>query len=480
MSVDPPNRYDRPGGGKEYRHPLTGEVFDSVTSALDIFDKGGLKIWSAMVAAEAAFEYLPQLVASILVPVCGNTFNRCYEKHGRQNRCERCPCGKCEKCVYRHLAWMHQAESGRRADEGTECHSAINHWIVSGGDVPSMRAEVQPYFATFLRFVEDYGLTPGPGGSWEQTEATLLNREHMYAGTSDAAIWIRPGRPLADELLAALGRTTPSLVRTDYKTREKPEERLYNDMPLQGVAYEHCPTVMLPNGEEHPAPSTAARMVLQLRPASYTFKPMVSGEDEFQVFLGLLRAYRWTLYKGGKRAFGFDAVLPAAVAYEEATDALLVGGQVRTIEDVDALGAVAEPPPDDDLDPWGEATASLPDEPWAGELPEPIPDDDDPWGPGTGSFAGQPQWGVNLDTPLADLPGALVEKAGLDTAGGPARKTAAKKAPAKTVTAKKTPAKKATGGVLAAPSTPPRMDRGNDRWPVGVPHTHLLDEQIPF
>lgn len=311
--AEPANRHTNPAGGKYYKHPVTGEVFDSITTVLDLVDKDKLKIWSAGLAADMAFEHLPQLLASVLVPECGNTYNRCYTKHGRDGHCERCPCGECQKCWHRRLAWKHGAESARRSQEGTELHEAANQWIVGGGTEVTLRPEVRPYMDSFLQWVQDYGLVPnntgfGPG-SWDQTECTLLNRDLMVAGTSDAAVWINPGTPKADLLLLQLG-LDKALVRVDYKTREKPDEKLYYDMPLQGVAYESCTIAMLPDGSEHPAPRTDVRMLLQLRPGDpadpavprYSFKTMLTDSGTLEAFKGVLVCYRW-IHGAGKSPF---------------------------------------------------------------------------------------------------------------------------------------------------------------------------------
>ena len=336
--AEPANRHDLPGGGKYYRHPVTDEVFDSVTTVLDSWDKDGLKIWAGMVAAEEAIDVFPLIMAAALVPECGNTFNRCYTKHGRDGQCERCPCGRCTRCLYRRIAWRHEAESRRRAAEGTEIHEAIAHWVVSGGERISMRPEVAPYFDRFLQWTADYGLTPNRpdgSGSWEQVEATAINREHMYAGTTDAVIWLSADRsPKAAEMVYRLRglEEVHALVRVDWKSREKPEEALYNDMALQGVAYERTTHLLLPNGQEVPTKRTHARMVLQLRPdpppgykkkikandPGYTFLPMAHGkEDEaFAAFLGLLAAHRWRTQFGDAKAFELQP-LPADLAPPE-------------------------------------------------------------------------------------------------------------------------------------------------------------------
>jgi hypothetical protein len=321
---EPANRRTDDAGGKYYVHPTTGERFDSVTTILDLVDKAALKYWAARLAADMALEHLPQLVASTLVEPCGNTHNRCYQKHGHQATCERCPCGECSNCWHRRLSHKHTLESRRRADEGTEVHGAIHHWITSGGQVINLTDRAKPYFASFLAWVNDYGLHPNgqPGqGDWDQLEVTLLNREHGYAGTSDGAIWLRQGRtPAASTVVQRLALTTGVnadryLVRVDYKTREKPDELLFADMPLQAVAYERCETAMLADGREFPAQKTAARAVLQLRPDDYSFKLMLTDDDAFAAFCGVVTAYRW-INGPGKTAFNIDAWAPTFAGIE--------------------------------------------------------------------------------------------------------------------------------------------------------------------
>jgi hypothetical protein len=322
--AEPANRESNPAGGKFYVHPVTKERFTSVTTVCDLADKAALKQWAANLAARHAIDNLPMLLAAGLVPVCGNTDNRCYTKHGRENRCPRCPCGRCETCWYRRLRFRHSAESKRRADEGHAVHEAINAWVSQGGLLINLPPEAQIYFDQFLAFTRDYGLTPRADtnpGSWEQTEATMLNRKHMYAGTSDGAIWLRRGAAAAaDAKLDLLGRDE-ALIRVDYKTREKTDGTMFYDHAWQGEAYENCDVVMLPDGTELPAPKTHARAILQLHPEGYIFK-LMDPTGAFEAFLGILAAYRW-IEERGKTVFAEQAAsfhprpiaVPAAPAH---------------------------------------------------------------------------------------------------------------------------------------------------------------------
>lgn len=433
---EPANRYDAPGGGKLYRHPVTNEEFTSVTTPLDWWDKEGLLQWATGLSAEMALDYTPLLLNAGLMVDCGNTFNRCYSKHGRENQCERCPCGQCGRCLQRRIQWVHKAESSRRAQEGTELHAAVNHWVLTGGDRVTMRDEVVPYFVTFQQWVADYGLTPS---SWEQSEVTVINRQHRYAGTSDAAVRFRAeDGEMSLALVKRLRDRIPgidadALIRIDYKTREKPTESLHNDMPLQGEAYERCDTVMLPDGSEHPAPKTHARYLLQIRPDGYTFKPMVSGDRVFGVFLGLLEAYRWANEQGGKRAF--DVTMPwlNPAPFQEQVKA-----QIDTQVQQSVAGMAAEAVP---------ALAAAPD---------------------------RARLTTHAKQALDSL-AAVRAAAGFTTPPPPP--PPAKKAPAKKTAAKKTAA-------AALPAGNPTMDflrkGGASAWPAGQPDLTAFDDEIPF
>lgn len=442
--AEPANRKDRPGGGKYYEHPTTGEKFDSVTTILDLIDKMALKIWAGMVAADFAVDHLPQLLAAQLVPECGNTFNRCYSKHGPNVRCERCPCGDCDRCWWRRVAWRHEYESKRRAQEGTEVHEAIDFWIASGGRVMSIRPEVQPYFDSFLQFARDYGLQPNnqPGvrGSWEQTEVTLLNREYMYAGTSDGAIHLTRTTTGSAEIVDRLGGGKGALVRLDYKSREKEDERLYYDMPLQGVAYERARIALLRDGREVQAPQTDGRAILQLRPGGYSFKLMLSDDDVFVAFLGVLTAYRW-INGPGKKPFDLEHF-----PVQEATMVRAVE-TVRTILDAEVVepatheGPEREPTAAEVVGIFREEI-SLP--PW--DLPDPVA-------------------AFTSTEPVPDLPD-------LPPIPPPAKKAAKKAAAKVSATQDADPFALAGGATLASMSA--------STFKPGPRQSSLLDEEIPF
>lgn len=484
--AEPANRKTNTAGGKYYVHPVTEERFDSVTTALDVIGKAALKIWAGMVAADMAFDLLPQMSVSLLEPVCGNTNNRCYQKHGRAATCERCPCGRCEPCIWRRIAWRHSAESSRRAQEGTELHEAVQLWVTTGGTVPSVRPEVLPYWTQFLRFVEDYGLTPK---SWHASEITMINREHMYAGTSDAVIeFVRGMTRLADEVCDLFGPfCNRVLVRIDWKTREKGDERLYDDMPLQMVAYDRCTVGMLPNGEEYVLPMSELSAILQLRPESYSFKPAVTDDLTFATFLRSLEIYRW-IGGEGKRAFDLEAVRESIQARQ--SSAVRVIADVFDAQPVDEDGNIVVELPEQPLgDLLGEVLglaeqvvtqhfdAPTFDDPWSATTEAP-PDADPPWDLEPAETVTVP----NVDYNDPTWPGGSTQPAGsladLKAHGGanpakpPAKKTA-KRAPAKkSATAKADPFALAQTGSATLASL--------QDFDPGRPDPSALGDEIPF
>lgn len=383
--AEPANRKTSSSGGKYYIHPITEEKFDSVTTALDVVGKAALKIWAGMVAADMAFDILPQMTVSMLEPLCNNTFNRCYQKHGRAATCERCPCGKCEKCIWRRIAWRHEAESARRAQEGTEAHEAIKFWVTSGGKEVSLRQEVAPFWASFLQFVADYGLKPE---DWLANEITAINREHRYAGTADAVITIRRERSaLAAEVCDLVGPLcTEIIVRVDWKSREKGDERLYDDMPMQLVAYDRCTVGMLPNGDEWEVPKADICAIVQLRPGEYSFKPAVTDDVTFSMFLHALSLYRW-IGNEGKSAFDLEAVRRSVARRQAANTAIAteVIADVFDAQPVDEDGNIVVELPTIPRD-WASAAPTDPIElaPEVAQGPPdlpPEPEFDDPWAP---------------------------------------------------------------------------------------------------
>ncbi len=283
----PPNK-EFHASGNIYRHPISDEVFDAVTSALECFDKDGLVPWSGWLAADATISELPKIVAAWLTPDCGRTWNQC--DHDWQQTCADCPCRQCRACIRRWLADRHIAEKTRRADEGSRVHSVADQWRQTGIWVPA-DADIQPYVDQLKKWTDDYGVRPE---DWEASETTVLNREHMYAGTVDGLLRLHADRSqLAADMCARIGHTGGDpLTMVDLKTREK-DNRFFVDYALQQSGYRNCVVVMLPDGTELPIPRFAECLILQVRPDGYEFRPVDTGQTTYEQFLRVLASHRW-------------------------------------------------------------------------------------------------------------------------------------------------------------------------------------------
>jgi hypothetical protein len=276
--------------GRFYEHPITGERFISVTTCLKSVAKDSLIFWAAGLAAEAALDELPRLIAATLRKPCERTFNRC--EHDFRMRCSECPCDTCPTCVAKWLRDRHIAESSRRADEGTRAHDVIEHWVLNDGQVRDHDEDVAPFVRQFLAFVVDHGLTPR---SWEMSEATVINREHEYAGTLDQLVRFKSSdSAAAAELCARLGKDEVLLLG-DSKTRGKPTAAFYPEYALQCAAYRSCTHVLLPDGREEPLPEVDGAFVLQLRPDGYELRLVVADDSTFWAFLAVLSLARWQM-----------------------------------------------------------------------------------------------------------------------------------------------------------------------------------------
>ena len=274
--------------GRWYIHPVTGERFISVTTALRATAKEAIIFWAAGLAAQSALDELPRLISATLTKSCERTFNRC--QHDWQVRCVKCPCERCPPCVAKWLRDRHIAENSRRQKEGTQVHDIIEHWVISGGEVCSHDEDIALYVKQFLAFVEDYGLTPD---SWQMSEATVINHEYGYAGTLDQIITFRAeANAKAADLCSRFGKSEAVLL-SDNKTREKPEAAIYPDYALQLAAYRNCTHVLLPDGQEHPLPTVDGAFVLQLRPDGYELRLVVADDRTFGAFLSVLALAKW-------------------------------------------------------------------------------------------------------------------------------------------------------------------------------------------
>jgi hypothetical protein len=297
-------------------YDVDGEPYWSVTTALRAVAKEGLVRWAAGLAADAALAELPKLVGATRRRQCGNTFKRC--EHDHRVTCAECPCGQCPACVRKWIANRHYYEVSRRAEEGARIHDVIEEWILSEGFLRPHDDDIARYITHFQAFLNDYGLEPG---AWEMAEATVINRTHKYAGTSDGILLIEPTTDEARKLCARILQVPPSQARpirvmVDYKSREKEvtegkPAQLFAEMALQLTAYRRAEAARVKNTDiEMPMPTVDGAVVLQLRPDGYLFRPVVADEATFQAFLAALHLYRWQVASGTASVSSLSFRLP--------------------------------------------------------------------------------------------------------------------------------------------------------------------------
>lgn len=342
--AEPAQRRTNDDGGKFYEHPTRVDAngdpqrYDSVTSALTVYEKDGLKWWSAKIAARRAMENLPKLLAAQREEPCGRTWAR-----SEPYRCDVCP-----ECIQRWVELYHVGEANRRRREGSVLHDVLEYRITRGewpdGDAlvrlvalqnqaeGEQRIELDtmaPYIANLRRWWDDYGITTL---ACEAAEMTVWNHTHNYAGTLDAVITIYPETKLAARLCARLqphDPYRPVTVIVDLKTREGEDKQLYAEHALQLAPYRHAETATLKvSGEEVRMPATSGGVVLQVRPDGYHFEPVLTRMTELQAFLNVLAAYRWKQRNGPAsiavatfpvpKGWAWDADKAAAMAVEPA------------------------------------------------------------------------------------------------------------------------------------------------------------------
>jgi len=322
--AEPAQRRTGDDGSKFYEHPSrTEDVADhggatlvrparyvSVTSVLDVLDKDALKIWSANLSAKRAADNLPLLMAAALVPDCGRS----------RARSEPLPCEKCLPCVTEWVAKFHFGESARRAREGSAAHDVLERWILAGewiytpqlsGDpdvdkfVPT-QDDMKPYIAALKAWVADFGLRPD---DFLVSECTVWNHRLQYAGTLDFIVTIHPRTVEAARFCARINAMTgqpldaPVRILGDAKSREGEGAELYDEHPLQLVAYRFAET-MTPKGGapemERPMLEVDAAAILQVRPDGYTFRPVRTTGKEMRAFEAAMVLSAWKAADAGE------------------------------------------------------------------------------------------------------------------------------------------------------------------------------------
>lgn len=276
----PANADTKEDGTRWYIHPITGERFLSVTTALKIIAKEALVFWAAKVVAEEAMESLPTLIKASRHRPCEETGER--------------RCGRCRVCAVIDLRGRPTKVRDDAGDLGSRVHAAAEKYALTG-ELDNADEEIAPFLVQYLAWFAQFKPT------YEASEMTVISRQYGYAGTLDGII--------------RLGWCPPKhvdLVGKQMVMDIKSGKGVYDEFQLQLAAYKHADAVMLPDGTELPMPETDdVALVLHLRPDMYQVHPINIPPTVHGAFLSALALYRWQIEEG-KDAIGRAMYKPPA------------------------------------------------------------------------------------------------------------------------------------------------------------------------
>jgi hypothetical protein len=280
----PKHARDIKGKGRYYGRcsddcPLGDDLYISVTNAQGVVAKPALVPAAAKATAAAAWDLLPQMVATSRQPAEGPCAKRRVAER----------CGTCRFCVTAEMKARHKNEWEKAADLGTLVH-AHAHAHVLGGALP-YDEEAAPFVAQHIAFLEAWRVDLDR--HVEAAELTVVSRKYGYAGTGD--LWLH--LPLAYD--AVTGRTQftawnrRKLWLIDGKSSlKKPANTVYADQPLQLAGLRYAEEAVLPDESVVAVPKFEGAAILNWRPDAHAFIPQPSGREVFKAFLGAVELQR--------------------------------------------------------------------------------------------------------------------------------------------------------------------------------------------
>lgn len=243
-----------------YRDPETGDRLRSVTTILDQgTSKPQLIFWAGNTVADCAMEFLPKLVRASRTP---DTSREAWD----------------------WLRRAHTRKKEERGEVGTAVHRLIEAHIL-GQPVPSdllNDEELKPYLEQFLAFVGDFAV------EFTASEMVVANPGDGWAGTLD---FMLRSRIIAEQL-----DIDPALdLMGDTKTGgELDVKGVYPEAGMQMAAYRKAKVAWLRDGTKVDMPTTAAGIVLHLRPEGYRVIPVRSDDEVYAKFLHVKEVADWT------------------------------------------------------------------------------------------------------------------------------------------------------------------------------------------
>lgn len=244
--------------------PLGDDLLISVTNAQGVVAKPALVPSAAKITAAAAWDRLPQMVATSRQPEIGT--NGCDRKRVADR------CGTCRFCITAAIKAEHKNEWEAKAELGTRIHTHAHAHVL--GEPMAYDEEVEPFLAQYLLFLDAYSVDLDR--HVEAAETTIVNRAKRYAGTGDVWLWLPIG---------PRGRRV--LVLVDIKTSlTKDANVVYPDQELQLAGLRYAPTALLPDDTEVKVPRFHAAALLNLRQHDHALIPLPADRAAFRAFLG--------------------------------------------------------------------------------------------------------------------------------------------------------------------------------------------------
>ncbi len=248
----------------------TGELYISVTNAQSVINKPALPPAAARDTAQAAWDRLPQMVATSRQPLVGIPVD------GNPKTCDRrspvsTRCGGCRFCLNMVIKAQYKEQWETKAELGTRVHNRAHAHVLGQPALPD--EEVEPFFGQYLEFLERWKVDLDQ--HVVAAETTVFDRKHRYAGTGD--VWLQlPTGPA--------GRRQLWLI--DIKTSlTKPANVVYADQELQLAGLRFAPTAVLVDDTEIKVPTFAGAALLNLRQEAHALIPLPAGKDAHRAFL---------------------------------------------------------------------------------------------------------------------------------------------------------------------------------------------------
>lgn len=240
-------REARPGepgfpGGRVYVRPSTGRAVRSVTAALRVLDKPGLKYWAARECAEYAATNIDTLSQ--------------MERDEVIRLVKKAPFGKKDELT--------------PAQIGDLVHNAVDDYIKTGNDDPDMTDWPTTAVRMWNEFLHGFVAKYKP--EWVASEFTVWSEKYGYAGSCDWA--------------AKIGKW---LVYGDHKTGK----RVYPEVGLQVAALANAEFIINDDGSERPNLTPQRHCVLHIRPTFTRLHILRRPDENFQAFTDCLSLSNW-------------------------------------------------------------------------------------------------------------------------------------------------------------------------------------------